>query len=347
MPEAIRVSIPYTYECAVRRPRKQKYVTERFGAFADLEIPVLSDEEAPVAVVREASEGWEGRDDKGPVRTRWYDEGFWEPLRGWQGGVTVDMLGEASRANPLIGSGWQGDLAISFAKDGRYEGSPDGFDNQPGTNTQDSVLSALLAEAQSLVVVDGLVWRQVPEPVLKLEQHFSFGTDTVRVMADSAPEEPRTDIDRGYQTFYFRADRMRDAELFADVLCKVFSPRNGEWYAKTKIEVLLPEVLSWKDEANDLSVAAGFIMRSFKEFENAPSERILDWVRLRDALKTHSEHLDEESSEAVMEALEDFMDHHEGRRDYVMNLFHAVCRRYEIAHGRFEAAPEPTSFPSP
>jgi hypothetical protein len=335
MPETIHVSIPYTYECEVRRPRKQKFVNERFGAFAELEIPSLTEEEAPVAVVR--IEGWEG-EEKEPVKTRWFDGAFWEMSRPARGGITADQLLEISTSNPLIDDGYEGGRAIGFAN-GDHQGSPEELDHHPWSNTHDKVLADLLERAQMIIVVDGCVWRQASEPVLKLEQQFSFGGDTVRVVAESVPEGPRQDVDRGYQNFYFRADRGEAAKAFADVLCKLFSPNDGRWYSKVRMEVFMPETLSWKDEANDLVIGAGFLMRDFKDFEKAPAQQISDWVVLRDAWNEHRKELTDNTADALMDALEDFMDHHGDRRDYTANLFHAMCRRYEIARGSFDLGP--------
>jgi hypothetical protein len=335
MQDTMHVTIPYTYECDVRRPRKRKYVRERFGAFAELDIPSLTQEEAPVAVVR--TEGWEGEEND-QVETRWFDGAFWEMSNRSRGGTTMEQLLEISTDNPLTGSDYEARRAIDFAK-GDYRGSPKDLDHQPWSNTQDKVLAGLLEHAQSLILVDGVVWRQVAEPVLKLEQQFSFGGDTVRIAAETAPEGPRADVDRGYQTFYFRADRGAEAEAFADVLSKLFSPNDGRWYSKARMEVLMPETLSWKDEANDLVVGAGFVMRGFKESETEATQQTSDWEALRDAWNEHRRELTDETADALMDALEDFMDHHGERRDYTANLFHAMCRRYEIAHGTFNPDP--------
>jgi hypothetical protein len=335
MPDTMQVTIPYTYECEVRRPRKRKYVTERFGAFAELAIPSLTNEEAPVAVVR--TEGWEGEEND-PVETRWFDGAFWELTGRSRGGKTMDRLLEVSTDNPLIGNDYEGKRAVEFAK-GAHQGSPEELDHHPWSNTQDKVLADLLEHAQSMIVVDGAIWTQVDEPVLKLEQQFSFGGDTVRIVAWTAPEGPRADVDRGYQTFYFRADRGQDAVVFADVLSRLFSQGDGRWYSKTRMDVLKPETLSWKDEANDLAIGAGFIMRGFKESETESEQQLSDWEALRRAWDVHCRELTDETTEALMDALEDFMDHHGERRDYTANLFHAMCRRYEIAHGTFDPGP--------
>lgn len=330
--DTVTVSIPFTYECEVRRPRKRNYVKERFGAFAAIEIPSVDAEDAPVAVVR--SEGWEGEEQKQTL-TRWFDGAFWETLRG---GVDKALLSEMSRSNPLIGHDYEGECAMRFLA-GQYQGVPEDFDHHPSSNTRVDVKANLLSHAQELIVVDAQIWRQVGEPVLKLEQHFSFGTDTVRIVADRAPESDRKDVG-GYQNFFFRADRMADAQAYADVLSRLFSPRTGQWYSKVRMEALMPEVLSWRDEANDLYVGAGFIVRSFKDFDGATTQRQEDWTSLHEAWTRHGEELADESAAALMDALEDFMDHHEGRQDYVANMFHAMCRRYEISQGTFDPGPE-------
>lgn len=332
MPSTLKVRVPYIYECEVRRPPKRKYNTERFGSFAEIEIPCLTDTEAPVAVVR--SEGWED-EERDVVETRWFDGAFWEMARRNRGGVSTDTLHEISTSNPLIGDDWRGRLAVDFGNGGALE-NPEEMLHHPWSNTHDSALSELLERAQGLIVVEGAAWRQVAEPVLLIEQHFSFGGDTVRILAGDAPEGPRQDVDRNYQNFYFRADRADEAAAFADVLSRLFSPSDGRWYSKVSMKALMPETLSWKDEANDLTIGAGFILNNSKPSEDWPQQKEEDWALLREAWTRHRDELSDTSSDQLMNALEDFMDHASDQKSYEANLFHAMCRRYEIARGTFE-----------
>lgn len=341
----MEINVPFFYTCAVRGHRKVNFKEQTFGDTVVANVPDVTSDEAPVAVIIRPPEyaPEKGVGPDGLIEARYYDGRFWEPavsrsLEWTENHERVNVI----RHLPIeVFDELEGNPFISHNEKTYLQRWLDGVDNQGSpedypahhahTNTRIAEIQRLHDEADNMLLVDGMLWRTRNEPVLYVDQNFSWGGDTITIGWGAAPDKLRSDPSESYQRFYFRADRFDDAVSFAEALNASFHKGEAQVYHHDGSAVLMPETLRWEDDLNDLYVVANFIKSSFsgRDLETATEEQATSWIRLRNNLVAYKADMTEENALLTMTSIDEFMVHSKSD-GYASSLYLAFGHRWEM-----------------
>lgn len=282
--------LPYCYEVSVKLPRNRNPVGRRPPAMIEVDIPVLSTEEAPIAV-RWSEKGTFYRDGKptegrATMDVRWHDGKFYRPLASnrFEPGsrATVEMLANhidrdiAGRLFYVFCRDYDTQPVCDMMtriKDGRLEYMLNGYMERNAEILEskfDETTARLRAALSDYVIIEDDIWDRVEEPVLVIGNPAGEKIDTrhghcrggaLGITCDGAPYGGRWEAfgvrwcNGGVgATKTFRIDRYDEV---AEFLGGTRYPKDtlGRHYALFEVavdgvEVLMPEVLRFDADLN-------------------------------------------------------------------------------------------------
>lgn len=275
----------YTVSYIPHRARNERPATIKDRA--PIEIAEASASEAPVALRVDAGQFSHTWNAGAPRDYRFFNGSFWRPYsiqtESRRGNRENKMRYAPMSVDELIrrtslGGGPLGDSNLAWKLNRaieldslvrcRFKESPEVL--------RESVIRDLQKAADEMLIVDGVAYHRISEPVFRVKTWGSFDqylSIEVEHVADIKPEDDPTD--------FFRADRFDDAVVqYERRSGKKFTKKTAGDVAERRIEVLLPttlsfrydmrprvlreakEILSWMENGlakNDMAFASAFI----------------------------------------------------------------------------------------
>jgi hypothetical protein len=263
--------VPIAYSAKVVKPRHRKEERVPCCEWIEVEVRETTDAEAPVALRWNESE--DGADPSELKETRWFDEGHYMLSDYSDQPLTADMVANmcataTSYENPLVLSvDWH--LSDALRKGAKPLAELEV--REIVSSGRDEVIEKTLAAAASSLIVDGVFWGNVGEP---LYEHVSGYGIMVKHFSEGKGQPPsREDLLKADKRF--RADRFDD-------LADTFRLAHDDW--QVRIDVLVPESIRYDDETPALIEAArGAVDSHDGELKGLPKHALNAWVDLRDA----------------------------------------------------------------
>jgi len=184
----MKFRMPYVYRAMVKPPRKQNWAVEDFGGWLNVEIAEESSDAAPV-VVEWTSPGY-ASESPFPTYLRAYEGKYFAPVLDDDNRfLTVDRMSDRD-IHTFVHDGPHSEArAIDRFKAGQINHSVSDY-RESMNNTHETVISEIGESLGKLLVVEGVLHRTHPVPVIKATQE-SY-TDYERIVLDiSTHAEPK------------------------------------------------------------------------------------------------------------------------------------------------------------
>lgn len=282
----MQLTIPITYSLTLhpRKPKADgepvKHLTKEVGSYEAFEIPVIDEIDAPIAI------HWErGKSQIDSVHAiRWHNDCHWQPataldLDNMQRMVHIpaDRLHEQDSKTHIWSALLEyyespifrvlGDQPIINYKEGRIPDASTVPVNRIMHNGREREIEEIQSTlSESVIVVDGMVWTKVPEPVYRphLDRRGQVdGKITPQMYA---------------ATTNFRIDRYDDFVGFLER-----SYPGLQVTLPPRAEILIPEAINYRDEELSLIEHCRVAIDSgFQHIRNVSHEDSKSWFSLRD-----------------------------------------------------------------
>lgn len=275
----MKFRMPYVYRANVRPPKNRNFVSQYFGGHVVVDIPEASDEEAPVAA------RWSSADEVQTYEGRVMGDRFFvavqaedgRPLRADE--IDSDHIHKFTFAGS---TGPYGDQApIDLYKRGELTKSVEDF-KECTQNEEEQVLDEIRQELSDILVVDGILYRTQPVPVIVASRRRSSEHDTILF------ELSYVDEARHWSEMHFPLTRADEAISWAENLKRAAADMSLPGVEVHKgqqvhVEVFRPDLLPDPDFlVLDLKrTVAGLLKHLGKELESHADTYIDRWQELR------------------------------------------------------------------
>lgn len=289
----MKYRMPYVYKALVKPARARNWVSENFGAYVEIDIPEASQDEAPL-VVRwsQREEGYRQRYEGRVYQGRFYatvgtgDGGFlssdaieighihdFKQIRRYNDPYPIDLFQRGMLTHVI------GDYRESTQSD------------------EEQVLAEVAESAGNILVVDGLVYKPHPIPLILAEKTHTGPYEIIDLSVTCS-----ADNDDWY-AMHFPIQQAEEARAWADAYGAATEARVTV-EDKTDIEVLRPDLLTDTNYfATDLAdVLARFVRDNGKELAKRPDGFIDAWQEMRRCAKALSAESDSSMVDAAMAA---------------------------------------------
>lgn len=288
--------LPYTFTVVGTKKGHRKVEPHVFGSWMDFEIPDITSDDAAVSM------RWiETRTNDEAVReVRWFEGANWSAALPRRPGMAAadflpgDIANMGRLANEAIVGrrvGQPSHLIAYAAATGQEFGNLNRFltfsrrdpshvaEFDPAiiretvSSDRREMEANLVRGAGNLLFVDGSLWLRNKEPCYAVHEHHA-GMVTINESSADIPQ-------RWYPASnnFFRADRLDDAMDFAADLSGLAAT------APSRIDILIPEAVQYRDEDDALRRSAGHIVEhTFERLRHAPSAIVETWLAVRDSL---------------------------------------------------------------
>lgn len=303
--------VPVIYWSNIIRPKCRNGEDVLCGEWVDVEVKEAIDTEAPIAM-RWQNEYYNGSTEIKEVR--WFNNHHFEPKIVEMIPLSSDNLAELclngqTHNNPLINAAdWQ---VREFVR-GKYSALSDIPVRKIVSTERDKAINNVISAAENILLVDGFVWTMVGEPVYEYNcseikvKHLHLTDDTINIR-DSY--------------LRFRADRFDD-------MIEHFHAQDEE-IAKTRIDILIPESVTYDDETSALIRCAKneieMVSNTLKTFSK---NAIMAWVDLRDAFQNIENKHSPETIAALETALRTYSD--EYKRYWLGDEARSALARWDL-----------------
>lgn len=297
----MRFRVPVMFNAEVVHKAKRNPVPEPLVEWHDVEVREADCLDAPKAT--------EWRTESGDVMsTRWFEGSHWMPYTATDqdtderhflsAGEMAVHLAEGRRfGNPLaVGTDW---VLREFAEGKRKAYDPSDF-RKIAVSDRESVLAKAERQAESCLVVDGMVLIRSTEPVYVIERQMidrKGGTPVLRPKVVPL-SEARDPVDM------FRADRFDD-------MAEEAKSRYGDALSvdrASEITVFLPESLGYDDERAALFTGIDDVLQSQKRFlATAELRDVRAWLETSESLAAARRDWNEENAAALQAAAETYI----------------------------------------
>jgi hypothetical protein len=308
--------LPIAYWSKVIKPRCRVEERVLCGEWIEVEVQEATDLEAPVAMRwREHDYG----DGPGEIKeTRWFDEGHYMPYEHREQPLDAHLLADLCAK----GSAYQNPLIVStdwFIRDMfKYNALPLAEMKVRAiiSSDREETIAKTLECAKGLVLVDGVLWDNVGEPVYEYRDRLGI---EVKHFTRGKGQEPSAD-DIVKSRSRFRADR------YDDIVEHVHAEDDER---QIRIDVLVPESVRYDDETPAFIEAARATVDSNQSsLSGLPKHALMAWVDLRDAHLLASE----DTSPEVLTSLEEAMRVYERifEDSWCANTARAALQRWDL-----------------
>ena len=272
----MRYRMPYVYTALVKPPRARNWVSEDFGGYVDLELQEAREDDAPL--VLEWRESGRAGATVHPLRGRMFDGRFY-----------AEVTDDDDR--PLTADRIQSGDIHHFAHVGPYSDAHpiDRFKRGQITHavadfresmncTEQAVLEEIRESAAKILVVEGVVHRPHPVPVIRsaLENQFDRQVLTLSLAA-------YLDTEADWKVMHFPIHKTDDARAWVEALENSDRRRPMAVQDRVDVNVLRPDLLPDQDMfVYDLSRALSDILKNTgKTLWIMPDDYIDAWQDLR------------------------------------------------------------------
>lgn len=288
------VDAPFIYELPYVPHRARNKRTAIVKDSAPIEIAEASASEAPVALKVDAGRFSRTWTVGAPRDYRFWNGAFWRPYsiqtearRGnkennarYAPMPVKELVRQTAAGGGPFGndnSGWRLNRAVELNSlmPCRFMASPDALREQ--------VIRDLQQTSADILVVDGIAYHRVSEPVFRVKKWGSFEqyhSIEVTHVADIKPEDDPEE--------FFRADRFDDAVArYESRSGEKFTKKSAKDIAERRIEVLLPETLSFRYDMRPRVLREAKEILSWMKSDLAEKDLAFAaaFIHLRDATK--------------------------------------------------------------
>ncbi len=323
------LTVPYAYEATVRRPRKRSDEQAVYSGSVDVVIDEVDPDGAPVVFHGVASEY------RGVPTHRFHEGRLWTAvLSGY----------DNDPSDARVHLGWEWLAGRTEVENAHSPYFPAGTERpglasraiDPATDTVNHVVATREGEvrqtmvdlARDVILIDGLLWTETPEPVFHLDRTMSGAY--VRV-------EHRGELDR-------HDYRLDQADMLRELETSLWGERDGPIQVP-EVVVLRPDLLRARTTERSIAACAKVLMKRLVDaLPDGDVKLFADYASLRDgvrAMEAKASADEEADLEGMVDLLRNAMHHIEGiegfGRGVAAALGEMAIRRINITIGAEEA----------
>lgn len=285
------VNTPYVLRADILRPRKRNPEQLRVKAHATVKIVELTAADTILVANMPCDEWWEGKKPRMDIHL--WDDRFWAPVIQDKGTREATPFFDADTYQQLLEATTYTDVkTLSYVDPYDWREALDNMEQAGIVRTilstnESEVVASLNERAAGLVIIDGVPFRQVSEPVMTVSYLREYGYHLNTEFLETARQG----------NYRYRADAI-------DEILDAIAPRLKEGDRETMeadaVRVYRPDLLRWAPERHELHRRMNSMSETLvNRLAEASIEQFGAYAALRDHLPSINPNAPEGFEEAV------------------------------------------------